>query len=245
MGQFFRLNLVIFPDLCRVFNFFRKSKPVIPRKIKPTDPGAIEKVLNDKLPGVPLASIIRLAADYPFNLKVVRSRTSKSGDFRAPHNGNPARITVNGDLNQYAFLITTVHELAHHVVETHCNVSLHKRRHKPHGTEWKTAFRELMTPFMFPHIIPPDILFPLAAYLRNPKASSSGDQDLMRAIRQHDKNHDQLNLEDLPYDALFRIHNGMVFRKKEKLRTRFTCIHLQTKRTYRISPLAEVTLVEE
>ncbi len=224
-----------------MFNFFSKPKPVVSRRIRPTDPRAIEKVLHDKLPGVPLSSIIRLAADYPFNLKVVRSRTSKSGDFRAPHNGNPARITVNGDLNQYAFLVTLVHELAHFVV----HIDQGKRRDRPHGTDWKTAFRELMSPFMFPHIIPPDILFPLATYLKNPKASSSGDQDLMRALRQHDMKPEQITLEDLPYDALFRIHNGMVFRKKEKLRTRFTCIQVQTKRTYRISPLAEVTLWAE
>lgn len=239
-----------------MFNFFSKPKPVVVRKIKPTDPQVIAKLFAEKLPGVPVETMLRLSAGYPFHFKVTRTRSSKSGDFRAPHNGNPARITVNGDLNQYAFLITFVHELAHHLVENYRvemnrNSSLpvrslrKSRKPKPHGIEWKNAFRELMTPFMYPHIIPPDVLFPLAAYLKNPKASSSGDQELMRALKKHDLKPGRIHLEDLPFDAIFRIHNGMVFRKKEKLRTRFTCIHLQTKRTYRISPLAEVNLIEE
>jgi SprT protein len=224
-----------------VFNFFSTPKPVVPRKIKTTEPQVIEKLFAGKLPGVPVTTILRLAHEYPFNFKITRNRSSKSGDFRAPHNGNPARITVNGDLNPYAFLITTIHELAHFVV----HIDHGKRRQRPHGAEWKTAFRELMAPFMFPHIIPPDVLFPLASYLKNPKASSSGDQHLMRALRNHDRQSGRIHLEDLPFDALFRIHNGMVFRKKEKLRTRYTCIHMQTKRTYRISPIAEVILLEE
>lgn len=201
------------------------------------------EMLERKIPGVPVISIIRLAAEYPFSLKVVRSRHSKSGDFRAPFGGDPARITVNGDMNPWAFLITLVHELAHYVVWI--DTQDRKRRPQPHGTQWKQAFRELMQPFMVPHIIPPPVLFPLAAYLKNPRASTSADQELARVLKSFDNKPERIHLEDLPAGAVFSLANGMVFRKGEKLRTRYTCTCQRTRRIYRVSSLAEVTPVEE
>jgi hypothetical protein len=225
-------------NLKHLFRFFRKPKPPV-RRLATTDPGVIASLLEEKIPGIPSGSIVRLASDYPFNLKVVRRRSSKSGDFRSPCNGDPARITVNGDLNPYAFLITFVHELAHYVVWIDSRDR--KRRPQPHGTQWKTTFREMMQPFLAPHIIPPVILFPLALYLKNPRASSSADQELLRALRTFDNKPGIIHLEDLPFDSVFSIGNGMVFKKKDKLRTRYTCICQRTNRTYRISSLAEVT----
>ena len=46
--------------------------------------------------------------------KIVAPRRTKLGDFKAKGNkNNKSQITINGDLNPYAFLITTLHELAH------------------------------------------------------------------------------------------------------------------------------------
>ena len=46
---------------------------------------------------------------------------------------------MNGDLNPYSFLITTLHEFAHlHTFQQHGN------RVNPHGDEWKTNFRKLL-----------------------------------------------------------------------------------------------------
>jgi len=44
--------------------------------------------------------------------------------------------------------------------------------------------------------------------------------------------------------SLFKLKNGRVFRKEEKLRKRFKCTELKTKRIYLFSPIAEVELVE-
>jgi SprT protein len=46
-----------------------------------------------------------LASNIRF--RIVRSRASKLGDFRAGINGEKHKITVNGDLNPYSFLVTT------------------------------------------------------------------------------------------------------------------------------------------
>ena len=56
---------------------------------------------------------IFLASDV--RMSIVRSRATKLGDFRAGFNGEKHRITVNGDLNPYSFLVTTLHEFAHFI----------------------------------------------------------------------------------------------------------------------------------
>jgi hypothetical protein len=44
--------------------------------------------------------------------------------------------------------------------------------------------------------------------------------------------------------ALFKLKNGRVFRRDEKLRKRYKCTEIKTKRVYLFSPIAEVEMVE-
>ena len=60
--------------------------------------------------------------------KVKKSRSSKYGDYRPPLKGSNHLITINYDMNKYAFLITLVHEIAHLT-----NWNKHKDKVKPHG----------------------------------------------------------------------------------------------------------------
>ena len=228
-----------------------QSKPTI---VKPglSIPGdKIRAVLGPRLPENALEDVVAQILENPISLTVVRHRTSKSGDFRAPYNGSPARITVNGNLNPYAFLITLVHELAHHHVQLD-----HDRRAKkfslrrksrplPHGKEWKAKFRLLMEPYLNLEVFPAEILPVVAQYLVNPKASSSVDHLLSKALKKHDPPDLTLRLEELPFDAVFTLHGKRFFRKKEKIRTRYRCICLQTNRIYLVSPGAPVMPVKE
>ena len=189
--------------------------------------------------------------ENPVSLKVVKNRTSKSGDFRPSHNGAPPLITINGSLNRYAFLITLVHELAHHHVHLDYLRKLQKfslrRKTKPlpHGEEWKESFRQLMGPFLNSDNFPPQVLAVLLGYLENPKASSSVDHHLSKALKEHDAPDSTVPLEELPFDAVFTIHGKRIFRKKEKVRTRYRCICLKTNRIYLVSPGAPVVKVEK
>jgi len=51
---------------------------------------------------------------YKINLKIVNQRQTKHGDFRTFANGR-TQITVNNNLNPHQFLLTLIHEIAHHV----------------------------------------------------------------------------------------------------------------------------------
>ena len=108
------------------------------------------------LPPAAAPLIARWIDHFQCEFKVSRNRNSKFGDYRPPHGGKGHRISVNYDLNQYAFLVTTVHEFAHlHTWNGH------KHRAKPHGAEWKANFKKMMQPFFEKDIFPFDIKEPL------------------------------------------------------------------------------------
>ncbi|HTX88806.1 MAG TPA: hypothetical protein VMC08_07450 [Bacteroidales bacterium] len=181
--------------------------------------------------------------DHPVMLKISRSRSSKLGDYRAPSAGHPARITVNPDLNRYEFLVTLVHEMAHHEVwkEARKGFFARHRRIPPHGVAWKNHYSRLMQPLLVPAFFPPDMLEVLTAYFRNPKASSKTESGLVRLLKKYDPPDGNEFLESLPFDALFRIPGGRSFRKKEKLRKRYRCVSLDNRKIYLLSPLVRVT----
>lgn len=207
----------------------------------------VRSTLGPRLPEAAIEDVVRQIQENPINLKVVNHRTSKTGDFRAPHKGNPARITVNGTLNPFAFLITLVHELAHHQVELNHSRLLQKftlrrkSRPLPHGKEWKESFRQLMQPYLNCEVFPPQILPVLIQYLENPKASSSADHLLSKVLKTQDPPDTTVRLEELPFDAVFTLHGRRIFRKKEKVRTRYRCICMITNRIYLVSAGAPVT----
>ncbi len=174
--------------------------------------------------------------DTKCRFRVAKSRSSKLGDYRAPFQGQTHQISVNHDLNPYAFLITTVHEFAHLKTWTQ-----YKDRVKPHGKEWKNNFKELMTPFFKLQVLPHDVTMALLQYMDNPAASSCTDLNLYRTLKKHDVVASEFTtVESIPTESVFSLKNGRVFQKKEKLRKRFKCMELSTGKYYLIHPIAEV-----
>lgn len=179
--------------------------------------------------------------DTGCQFRISRSRKTKLGDYTAPFRGDTHKISVNHDLNPYAFLITTIHEFAH--LKTW---QQHKSRVKPHGKEWKKHYKGLMAPILQLGIFPSDILQALVQYMENPAASSCTDIHLYRVLKRYDKDvQGQYTIESLPTDSIFALQNGRIFQKREKLRKRYRCIELSTDRIYLIHPIAEVILIKE
>lgn len=172
-------------------------------------------------------------------LKIVRGRSTKYGDYKLPVKGAPSVITINRDLNSFAFLITLVHEVAHALAYIK-----YGRKIKPHGVEWKNTFRELMQPLLTLSIFPEELLQELNRHMQNPKASTGSDTSLFRILRSFDK-HEKLYLEDLDYGDRFSLRSGRVFKKGDKRRKNFLCISEDNRRKYLVNPLAEVTLVQK
>lgn len=181
---------------------------------------------------------------YPFlkehkvHLTVTANRVSKHGDYRPPIKYPTHRITVNGTLNPYAFLITLTHEMAHLAVWQKT-----KSLKEAHGALWKNTFVKMMIPFLENNIFPDDIKSVLLQHLQNPKAASSSDKILIEVLRRYDARQ-ILTLNDISINALF-VLNGRIFQKGEKLRTYYLCQCLTNGRKYRVSGMAEVKAVAE
>ena len=182
----------------------------------------------------PLFELIRL---YGVHLKIVSERVTRHGDYHRDASGFH-RITVNANLNKYRFLITLVHEIAHLAA-----FEKYGRTIKPHGDEWKITFQKLMVPLIRPEVFPNQLLPLLARHFRNPKASSDTDATLSIALKDFDEKSDKNYIFEIPYGALFRIHNGRVFKKGAQRIKRFECLEVSTGRVYLFNPNAEAELL--
>ncbi|TKC13307.1 SprT family zinc-dependent metalloprotease [Pedobacter polaris] len=186
----------------------------------------------------PAAPIISKWIDYfQCEFKISKNRTTKLGDYRHPFKDKGHKISVNNDLNQYAFLVTTVHEFAHLLTWND-----HKNKAKPHGIEWKNNFKRMMNPFFEIQVFPPDIHQTIIKYLNNPAASSCTDLTLARALKKYDINLATNRIEELPLNTVFTLKDGRKFKKGERIRKRYRCVCLDNGNIYLFNPLAEVLL---
>jgi SprT protein len=193
-----------------------------------------KEILGKYLPDEAVPIIHHWIKQHPVQFKIVRPRNTKLGDYRPAVQGKPHRITVNANLNQYSFLITTVHEFAH-FHDHHRN----GRIKIPHGKSWKSIYVDLLEPFVLDSsIFPDDLNRGLVTHLNRPAASSCTDMHLMRLLKQYDERQPIL-LEHLMEGARFRIGNRE-FIKGELMRKRYLCIEVKSKRNYRVHALAEV-----
>ncbi len=205
---------------------------------------SIAKVLERYIPAPAVGICCRWIVKYNIHVRITRSRATKFGDYRPLRETGGHQITVNHDLNIYSFLITFTHEVAHLLAETN-----YKKRIAPHGQEWKNEFSRLLDYFLQQRIFPDDLVGALTSYMRNPAASSCSDLDLLRALRKYDRK-EAMNiqhLEDIPQHTLFKLHSSrskLIFRKGDRIRTRFHCLEITTKREYFVNPLAEVVVHE-
>ncbi len=199
----------------------------------------IKESLTPYLPPASLDFCIDLITRFNINIKITHARLSKLGDYRHPHNGHTHRISINHNLNPFAFLITFIHEVAH--LTTWNN---HKNNVEPHGREWKTQFRLLLQPLLDQQIFPEDIHHALKSSLHNPSATSCADELLYKVLKRYDaKNNFQL-LEDLPEGCHFVIKGySNIFIKGKLLRKKFHCKMKDSRREFRVSAVAEVQQV--
>ena len=183
-------------------------------------------------------AVLQYILTYKVQLTVTRQRQTVLGDYRHAYGEKGHRISVNGNLNKYSFLITLLHELAHlFTFERHGN------RVSAHGREWKQEFGGILGSFISKKIFPADIETVLQASLKNPAASSCGDEKLLRALKLYDENsHALLFVEQVPLGKLFSV-KGRIFKKGEKIRTRFKCLEPATGRWFLFIGVYVVELV--
>jgi hypothetical protein len=197
--------------------------------------------LRQFIPHAAVPRILEYLHHYKVHLTVTRERKSVLGDYRHATGIRTHRISVNGNLNSYAFLITLIHELAHLVTFMEFG-----NRVQSHGKEWKSRYAFLLADFLNKQIFPAAIEQALQRSMHDLPASSCADEGLMRVLKQFDKQDNGLVMvEQLPEGQLFDIGQGRIFKKGKKLRKRFQCTEVKTGKVYLFSPIYEVKELNE
>jgi hypothetical protein len=176
----------------------------------------------------------QLWEDHPFEFIVSKARNTKLGDFRfSPTKGY--QVTVNHNLNPYAFLVTYIHEVAHRVT-----FDIHKNKVSPHGIEWKRNFLELFEPILDEELLPPNLVRELKEYLRNPAATSNGYAPLVAILSTFDSQATEgIRLVELEEGRVFQLKNLILIKGKLR-RTRYICQDTQSSKNYLVAKNAYV-----
>lgn len=195
--------------------------------------------LQQYIPEASASLVLEYLHQYKVHLTITKERKSILGDYRHATSYATHRISINGNLNKFSFLITLIHELAHLVTFIR-----YSNRVQSHGKEWKYLYAELLKSFIALNIFPADILQALQQSMHNLPASSCADEDLMRILKKYDKKQNGLVMvEQIQDGKFFEIEKGKLFKKGKKLRKRYQCTEVHTGRVYLFSPVYEVKAV--
>jgi len=197
--------------------------------------------LNPYLPEGSFDGVVAYIVEHKVHLTITRERQTILGNYRHRHLDKNHRITVNGNLNKYSFLITLLHELGHLLA-----YEKYGNKIPAHGAQWKNEYGKILAGFVSKKIFPEDIEAELLLTLKNPAASSCAEAPLLRILRKYDPDKPGVFLlEELPEKSFFKVKNGRIFSKGNRIRKRFLCQDMTTKKLFLFSPVAEVELVKE
>src|SRR5438045_8765883 len=117
----------------------------MPKKEAPIDH------LQKFLPPGTYDPVLQYLQFYKVHLTVARERKSILGDYRHRTHFSNHRISVNGNLNKFSFLITLLHELPHLLT-----FEQYGNRVLSHGREWKMIYGQFLHQLVQNKIIPDD-----------------------------------------------------------------------------------------
>jgi hypothetical protein len=197
--------------------------------------------LKAYLPEGAFDPVLALIHQYKLHLTVTKARKSVLGDYRHPKMGANHKISINGNLNQYEFLITLLHELGHLLC-----YEQYRNKVEAHGKEWKYLYGLLLADFIQRDIFPLDIKKSLKKTILNPAATANGETALLLILRKYDvvKKEGMAFVAHLPDGAIFETEKGKRFQKIKKRRIRIECVELTTGHIYSFSGLTEVRVVQ-
>ena len=198
------------------------------------------EALRNYLPENCFDAVVYFLHTYHVHLTITKNRASILGDYRPKQIDRHHRISVNGGLNKYSFLITLLHELAHLLA-----FEQYKNKVQPHGVEWKNIYSSLLAQFITNNIFPEDIKKELLKVLNKPSASSCAEEGLQRVLYKYDAAKPSCKLvEDIAEGTHFQTADKRVFKRGAKRVKRIICTEVNTGKKYLFSGVYEVKVVE-
>jgi predicted SprT family Zn-dependent metalloprotease len=176
-----------------------------------------------------------LFSEHHFLFRITTPRKTRLGSFKGVRLGARPVIQVNSDLGPYTFLLVFLHELAHLVV-----MKKFGRKAKPHGEEWKNAYRNLVQPFINVQVFPSRLETELNRYFIKTPATFHRDTRLINTLSSMEGGKEMVTVNDVPLNSTFTLMSGRQFVKLEKLRTRYKCYCPKTRKYYLVPRSAQV-----
>ena len=173
--------------------------------------------------------------EHRFLFRITTPRKTRLGSFKGARFGSRPVIHINSDLGQYTFLLVFLHELAHFVIH-----KKYGRKAKPHGEEWKNAYRNLMLPYFNSQIFPVVLTTELHRYFIKTPATFHRDTRLINTLSSLEGGTQMVTVNDIPLNSTFTLMSGRQFVKLEKLRTRYKCFCPKTRKYYLVPKSAQV-----
>jgi hypothetical protein len=191
--------------------------------------------LDNYIPAGASGKMLEYLHRYKIHLTITRTRKSILGDYRHATGSDHHRISVNGSLNKYAFLITLIHEIGH-------LITFHQygNRVNSHGKEWKLAYRHVLEDFLHLKLFPPDLHQAILKSLHDLPASSCSDINLTRVLKNYDAKDKTVLVEDLKEGTHFKTSDGRIFKRGKQIRKRIEGVEIQSGKLYLFSPVYEV-----
>jgi len=200
----------------------------------PYKPETLESVLS-RFPEKSQQLITALFNEHHFLFRITKPRQTRLGSFKGVRFGARPVIQINSDLGHYTFLLVFLHELAHLVV-----MKKFGRKAKPHGTEWKNAYRNLVQPFFNGQVFPLVLTSELIRYFSKTPATFHRDTRLINTLSSLEGGMAIVTVNDVPLNSTFTLISGRQFVKLEKLRTRYKCFCPATRKYYLVPRSAQV-----
>jgi hypothetical protein len=164
--------------------------------------------------------ISTILADSKIHLKIVPPRKSCLGFWR--YSGGKHSISINNNLSPEQFFMTLTHEIAH--ARTW---DVYKGHVKPHGKEWKLAYREVAEPLLLGHF-KLDFEDTFRKHLKNPTASSMTKVNVASVATP-----DATYLADLSIGTSFRfVGDNRVFVLMGKRRVNYDILEVRSEKMY-------------
>ena len=180
----------------------------------------------DSLPVTVSTYFIELMTKHKITLVICEPRKTWRGLWK--YKNGVHIVYVNNDLPMDQFLLTLAHEIAHALVYDKYDFS----KIKPHGTEWKHTFQEVMEPalngFLPIHIEEPLKKFMLKPSATGPRWSSITNVNIKLVSSVSLRNTFQLK------------NDNRVFQKIKQYRINWSCVEINTGKLYRIRGDAEI-----
>jgi SprT protein len=200
----------------------------------PYKPETIQGVLS-RFPEQARRLTEALFNEYHFLFRITTPRRTRLGSFKGVRFGARPVIHINSDLGPYTFLLVFLHELAHFTV-----MKQYGRKAKPHGDEWKNAYRNLVHPFLNENVFPLVLATELHRYFIKTPATFHRDARLIKTLASIEGGKIMVTVNDIPINGTFTLISGRQFVKLEKLRTRYKCFCPKTHKYYLVPRSAQV-----